>query len=52
LLGRQLSESSHNLSAGDNSIYFDTNTLADATYTAVITAGTKVYSKKLVISNN
>lgn len=52
LLGRQLSESTHNLSTGDNSIYFDTNTLADATYTAVITAGTKVYSKKLVISNN
>ncbi len=52
MLGRQISQNAHSLSSGDNSIYFDTNALADATYTAVLTAGSKVYSKKLVIAKN
>ncbi|MBP6731091.1 MAG: T9SS type A sorting domain-containing protein [Chitinophagales bacterium] len=52
MLGRQISEEKHNLSNGQNTIYFDTNLLANATYTAVLTAGSKVYSKKLVISHN
>ncbi|HLP52753.1 MAG TPA: T9SS type A sorting domain-containing protein [Chitinophagales bacterium] len=51
MLGRELSRASHTLTAGDNTIYFDTNILADATYTAVITANNKVYSKKLVIAH-
>ncbi|HLP22343.1 MAG TPA: T9SS type A sorting domain-containing protein, partial [Chitinophagales bacterium] len=50
MLGRELSHASHTLNTGDNTIYFDTNILADATYTAVITANNKVYSKKLVIA--
>lgn len=51
MLGRQLSQNDYNLSAGnDNYIVFDTNVLSDATYTAVITAGNKVYSKKLVVA--
>ena len=51
MLGRQLSQQTYTLGLGENKIYFDTNMLADATYTAVITAGNKVYSKKLVIAN-
>jgi len=50
MLGRQLSQETYNLNVGENAIYFDTNTLSDATYTAVITAGNKVYSKKLVVA--
>jgi hypothetical protein len=52
MLGRQISEEKSNLSNGQNTIYFDTNLLANATYTAVLTAGNKVYSKKLVISHS
>jgi hypothetical protein len=50
MLGRQLSQETYNLNTGENKIFFETNVLADATYTAVITAGNKVYSKKLVIA--
>lgn len=50
MLGREVSRAEHSLSAGQNTVYFDTNTLADATYTAIITANGKVYSKKLVIA--
>jgi len=50
MLGRQLSQETYHLGVGENSINFYTDMLADATYTAVITAGNKVYSKKLVIA--
>ena len=52
MLGRELSDNTHNLNVGENTLYFDTDLLADATYTAVITTGNKVYSKKLVVSKH
>ena len=52
MLGRELSNNTHNLNVGENTLYFDTDLLADATYTAVITTGNKVYSKKLVVSKH
>ncbi len=52
ILGREISAATYNLTAGQNTINFDTQILADATYTAVINAGDKVYSKKLVVAKN
>lgn len=52
MLGRELSVAKYGLSAGQNNIDFNTQMLADATYTAVISTGNKVYSKKLVVSKN
>jgi hypothetical protein len=51
ILGRELSSKPYSLSPGQNTLDFDVQTLADATYTAIITAGDKVYSKKLVVTH-
>lgn len=50
MLGREVSKADHSLTAGQNTVNFDTNLLADATYTAVINTNGKVYSKKLVVA--
>ncbi|MFN8285276.1 MAG: T9SS type A sorting domain-containing protein [Chitinophagales bacterium] len=52
ILGREISASTYNLTAGQNTIDFNTQILADATYTAVINAQNKVYTKKLVVAKN
>lgn len=50
IIGQIISERQYNLSVGSNTINFDGQNVADGTYTAVINAANKVYSKKLVVT--
>lgn len=50
MLGRQLSVSSYDLTPGENNVDLNVQQLADATYTAMISAGNRIYAKKLIIS--
>jgi hypothetical protein len=52
LLGRELNAYSFELTAGQNTLNFETQVLADATYTAVINADDKLFTKKLVVQKS
>lgn len=49
-LGQIIQKEDYNLVTGVNPISFSMSTLADGTYYAVITAGDKVYNKKLIVN--
>ena len=50
ILGAEVMSHEYQLVAGTNSLDFDSNNLAAATYTAIIKVGNNIYSKKLVIA--
>ena len=50
ILGQQLTaDKTYSLTAGENNVDFETQGLAAGNYTAVISAGNKIYSKRLVV---
>ncbi len=50
VIGQQLTAGkSYNLTAGENDLDFETQGFAAGNYTAVISAGNKVYTKRLVV---
>lgn len=51
VLGQVLSEKDYSLTAGSSNLDFDIRNYAEGTYTALITANNKVYSKKLVVTH-
>jgi len=50
IIGQQITDKDYNLVSGVNTIGFNSQMLAAGTYTAIIEAGDKFYSRKLVIA--
>ncbi|MFN8288054.1 MAG: LamG-like jellyroll fold domain-containing protein [Chitinophagales bacterium] len=51
IIGDRVFNNTYSLNKGGNSVEFDLNYLAAGTYTAVLTSGNSVYTKKLVITH-
>lgn len=49
MIGREMNTYTFELAVGQNTLNFETQILADATYTAVINADDKLYTKKLMV---
>ncbi|HWB62712.1 MAG TPA: T9SS type A sorting domain-containing protein [Chitinophagales bacterium] len=50
VIGQEISATAHQLTKGNNDINFDTTPLASGTYTAIINADGKNFSRKLIIT--